>query len=98
MLNYCLKVGAPYIPWFHFLIQNPSVAVSVSNIDLTERVCHLTNKIYWEILLTRDKWMTYITMGRFNHSRVSAFSHSAVQDCSFLGFACADLDIDHDGG
>ena len=28
------------------------MAVSVSNVDLLERVCHLTNKIYREILCT----------------------------------------------
>ena len=39
------------------------MTVSVSNVDLMERVCHLTNKIYREMLcITRHKGKTYITM------------------------------------
>jgi hypothetical protein len=39
------------------------VAVFVSNVDLMERVCRLTNKIYREMLcITRHEKMTYITM------------------------------------
>ena len=53
------------------------MAVSVSNVDLMERVCHLTNKIYREILFaTRCEKTTYITMGGFDsdHVQVNAFS------------------------
>ena len=40
------------------------MAVSVSNIDLMERVCHLRNKIYREMLsIRRLEGKTYITMG-----------------------------------
>ena len=40
------------------------MAVSVSNVDLMERVCHLTNKIYREMLreTTRER-LTYLTIG-----------------------------------
>ena len=39
------------------------MTVPVSNVDLMERVCHLTNKIYGEMLcITRHKGKTYITM------------------------------------
>ena len=41
----------PYVLWFHFSdTTSKGVAVSVSDVDLMERVCHLTNKIYREIL------------------------------------------------
>ena len=49
------------------------VAVSASEfqIDLIKRVCHLTNKIYREMLcITR---MTYITMGGLDYVQASAF-------------------------
>ena len=37
--------------------------MSVSNVDLMERVCHLTNKIYREILcITRDEGSMNITI------------------------------------
>ena len=55
------------------------MAVSVSNVNLMERVCHLTNKIYREILrittneLERPR-MTYITIYGLDHVRVSTFS------------------------
>ena len=40
------------------------MAVSVSNVDLMERVCRLTNKIYREMLcITSHEGNTYITMG-----------------------------------
>ena len=40
------------------------MAVSVSKIDLLERVCHLINKIYREMLCTtRYEGMSYIIMG-----------------------------------
>ena len=39
------------------------MTVPVSNVDLMERVCHLTNKIYREMLcITRHKGKTYITI------------------------------------
>ena len=39
-----------------------------------ERVCHLTNKIYREMLcITRHERLTYITMGGLDHVEVSAF-------------------------
>jgi hypothetical protein len=40
------------------------VVVFVSNVDLIERVCHLTNKIYREMLyITKHERMAFITMG-----------------------------------
>ena len=80
MLNCRLKVGAPYVLWFHFSdTTSQGVAVSVSNVDLMERVCHLTNKIYRETLcITRhhDGRMSNITIGAIGLDRVqvSAFS------------------------
>ena len=51
------------------------MAVSVSNVDLMERVCHLTNKIYREMLcITRHESVTYITIRGLDHVQVSAFS------------------------
>ena len=55
------------------------MADSVSSIDLMERVCHLTNKIYREILcitVTKhyDERMMNITMGGLDQVQVSAFS------------------------
>ena len=39
------------------------MTVSVSNVDLMERVCRLTNKIYREILcITTHEGITYVTM------------------------------------
>ena len=39
------------------------MAVTVSNDDLMERVCHLTNKIYAEMLcIRRQEGKTYLTM------------------------------------
>jgi hypothetical protein len=53
------------------------VAVSVSNVDLMERVCHLTTKIYREILCIsrhHGEMMMNITMGEPNHTQVRVFS------------------------
>ena len=51
------------------------MAVSVSNVDLMERVCHLTNKIYREMLhIKRHEGMSYITMGGLDQVQVRAFS------------------------
>ena len=46
------------------------MAVSASDVDLMERVCQLTNKIYREMLcITRHESMTSITMGRLDRLR-----------------------------
>ena len=51
------------------------MAVHVSNVDVIERVCHLRNKIYRELLcITRDERMTYITIGGLDDIEVSTFS------------------------
>ena len=57
--------GAPYVLWFHFSdTTSQGVAIPVSNVDLTGRLCRLTNKIYREILcITRHQTITYITIG-----------------------------------
>ena len=53
------------------------MTVSVSNVDLMERVCHLTNKFYLEILCTtRHDSVTYITLRGLDHVQVSASSWS----------------------
>ena len=52
------------------------MAVSVSNIDLMERVRRLTNKIYREILCIRTHEMTreaYITIGGLDHIHACTF-------------------------
>ena len=57
-----------------------AVRVSVSNVDMMERIHHLTNKIYREMLcIRRHDGMKYITMdpGGLNHSQVSVFSYSS---------------------
>ena len=44
------------------------MAVSVPNVDLMERACHLTNKIYREMLcITGRGGMAIITMGGLYH-------------------------------
>ena len=50
--------------------------VSVSNVDLMERVCHMTNKIYREMLcITRHEGTTnVITIRGLEHVQVNAFS------------------------
>ena len=51
------------------------MAVTVSNVNLLERVGHLTNKIYREMLcITRHERMTYITMDGLVRVQVRAFS------------------------
>ena len=51
------------------------MALSTSNVDVIERVCHLRNKIYRELLcITRDERMTYITIGGLDDIEVSTFS------------------------
>ena len=50
------------------------MAVSVSNVDLMERLSHLTNKIYQEMLcITRHESITNISMAILDHVQVSAF-------------------------
>ena len=55
------------------------MAISVSNVDLMERLCHLTNKIYQKTLcMTRHdpERIAYINIGtgRLDHIQVSALS------------------------
>ena len=53
------------------------MALSIPNVDLIERVCHLTNKIYREVLcITTRRGISYITIGGLNHVRVSTSSTS----------------------
>ena len=48
---------------FTFLTQLSQGAMTVSNVDLMERLCRLTNKIYRDILrIKRHETMTYITI------------------------------------
>ena len=55
------------------------MTVSVSNFDLMERVCHLTNKIYREMLcITSQEWLSYITMGKLDHVQVSATAQYGI--------------------
>ena len=57
------------------------MAVSVSNGDLMERVCHLTNRIYREMLcITRHEGMTYIT------SRIGPAGLDYVQTRTFFSW------------
>ena len=52
------------------------MAVSVSNVNLMERVFHLTNKIYREILCITIHEMTrtaYITIGGLDHVQAGTF-------------------------
>ena len=67
MQNCSVKVGAPYILWCHF-----------SDTILMKRMCHLTNKIYREMLcIKRYDRMKYIAMdpaGGLDHSQVDIFS------------------------
>ena len=47
------------------------MAVSDSNVDLMERVCHLTNKIYREMLcITRHEGSTKVTLSGLDHEHV----------------------------
>jgi hypothetical protein len=77
MLSCQLQVGAsaPYVLWFHFYDTTfKGVAVSVPNLDLMERVCHLTNKIYREMLCkTTHEGIAYITLGKPTCNQLSAF-------------------------
>ena len=56
------------------------MAVSVSNVDLKERLCHLINKVYREMLhiVTKYEWspMSYIIMGGLDLDQVSPVSWS----------------------
>ena len=74
------------------------MAVSVSNIDLMERVCHLANKIYREMLcITRHEGKAYIIkMGGLDHIRVSSFSwipslqHMTLLSWDLLDWLCGE--------
>ena len=54
--------------------------MSLSNVDLKERVCHLINKIYREMLCIVTRYertpMSYIIMGGLDLNRVSPISWS----------------------
>ena len=68
-----------YVLWFFSDTTFQGVAVSVSNVDLMERVRHLTNKIYREMLRIarhHDERMTYITMGGLDSDCVQASAFS----------------------
>ena len=55
------------------------MGISVSNIDLKDRVCHLTNKIYREMLfITTRESITYIAMGGLDQVQVSALSQFGI--------------------
>ena len=65
MLNCRLKVGA-FVLWFLFSDQFTKglATITVLQVDLLERVRHLTNRIYREMLCIRGhERLTYITMG-----------------------------------
>ena len=54
------------------------MAVSDSNVDLMERVCRLTNKIYQEMLcITRHERITNVTMSGLDHVQVTSLSWSS---------------------
>ena len=51
------------------------MAVSVSNVEFLNRVCHITNKIYREMLCaTTHEGTTYITMGGLDQVSASSWS------------------------
>ena len=51
------------------------MALPVSYVDFIERVCHLRNKLYREMLcITRDERMTYITIGGLDNIQVRNLS------------------------
>ena len=55
------------------------MALSIPSVDLIERVCHLTNKIYGEMLCITIQGrppISYITIGGLDHVRVSTSSTS----------------------
>ena len=59
------------------------MAVSASNVDLKERVCHLTNKIYREMLcITRYGRSTYIIMGGLGLDRIQVNALSLIPQYS----------------
>ena len=67
------------------------MAVSVSNVDLMERVCHLTNKIYREMLcITSHEGNTYITLRGLNgldHDQVNrASQYMTLLSCDLLNW------------
>ena len=67
--------GPSYVLCFFSDTTSQHLAVSAFGVDLMERVCHLTNKIYREMLcIVRRERMTYITMGGPNYIQASAYS------------------------
>jgi hypothetical protein len=50
------------------------MALSVFYVDLKERVCHLTNKIYREMLFITRRERMYITMGGLDHDQVGTLT------------------------
>ena len=70
--------GVPYVLWFHFpYIIYQRIALSIPSFNLIERVCHLTNKIYRDVLcITTRGGISYITIGGLDHVRVSTSSTS----------------------
>ena len=64
------------------------MVVSVSNVNLIGQVCHLTNKIYREVLcISIDERMSCITLVGLARSRVSAWTpqHEIVLSRDLLG-------------
>ena len=61
------------------------MTVSVSNVDLMERVCRLTNKIYREILcITTHKRITYVTMAGLDQSFFRTAQYKTVLSWKLL--------------
>ena len=55
------------------------MAVSVSNVDLMERVCRLTNKIYREMLcITTHERIAYVTMAGLDQPSSSTPEYKIV--------------------
>ena len=80
MLSCRLKVGA-HVQWFNFSdITCQGVAVSVSNVDLMERVRRLTNKIYREMLcITTHEKISYVTMAGLNPGQTRKDTHTQIK-------------------
>ena len=63
------------------------MAVSVSNVDLIERVSHLTNKVYREMLcITRHEKMTIITMDGLDHVQLELIPFSPTSQFKIVLF------------
>ena len=72
--------GVPYVLWFHFPdIIYQRMTLSIPSVNLIERVCHLTNKIYRDVLCITTQGrpgISYITIGGLDRVRVSTSSTS----------------------